>query len=108
MRQSNKRVVVILSLSDTVGTLKAKIQEQENIASERQRLIFQGRQLKDMNILSACGVNEGSLILLVSAPDIAPCLAGLWGAAGCYGLVCLFPIANRLTQFPCSGISMDK
>jgi hypothetical protein len=52
----------------TVKQFKEKISSSMNIPIERQRLIFQGRELRDTNLLSEFDVNGKTLHLVQRAP----------------------------------------
>ena len=63
-------IPVEVDLFDAVASVKAKIQENEGIPPDQQRLTFNEKQLEDDSTLSDYSVQEGStLLLLLSSPD---------------------------------------
>ena len=66
----------------TVDIIKAEIQKNEGIPPDQQRLIFEGKQLKDGIELSSQGVGSGSTLDLVLVSPGAAGAAGASGAAG--------------------------
>lgn len=60
-----KTITFELFDSDTIETVKAKIQDMEGIPRDQQQLVFAGEPLKDEHTLSGCNVqNEDTLILI--------------------------------------------
>ncbi|KAI9221927.1 polyubiquitin-B [Blastocladiella britannica] len=61
----NKKFTVYVELSDTIGAVKAKIQEVKGYEVDRQRLIFGGKMLEDGRTLSDYDILNGSIVSLV-------------------------------------------
>ena len=51
--------------SDTILSVKTKIEERENILTDRQRLVFHSRQLEDNQTLKDCDIKNESTLHLV-------------------------------------------
>jgi ubiquitin C len=54
-----------VKLSDSVADVKAKIQDQEGIPHEQQRLVFAGHEVSDCRTLASYNVGQGSSLFLV-------------------------------------------
>ena len=62
----NKTICVRVHAGDTVATLKAMIQNKEDIPPDRQRLCFRGSEMSDDERLDSYGVNQDSGVFLIS------------------------------------------
>ncbi|MCL2034934.1 MAG: hypothetical protein FWG94_09415 [Oscillospiraceae bacterium] len=58
--------------TDTIDSIKAKIQEKEGIPPERQRLFFEDIELKGDKTLSDYCINKESTLVLVVVPPPSP------------------------------------
>mmetsp|Transcript_44370 Transcript_44370/g.70255 ORF Transcript_44370/g.70255 Transcript_44370/m.70255 type:complete len:156 (+) Transcript_44370:75-542(+) len=62
---AGKTVTVEVEEGETIGDIKAKIQDKEGIPPKEQRLIFGGKQLDDRKTLQQYDIKEDSVINLV-------------------------------------------
>ena len=60
-----KTFIVDLEKTDTIETIKSKLQDNEGIPIGAQRLIFAEKQLEDHKTISDYNIRDGSTIYLV-------------------------------------------
>jgi ubiquitin len=65
---TGKPITIRVAPFDTIGVLKAKIQDKEGIPSDLQRILFNGRVLEDSHVISDWRIRHESTLLLVLRP----------------------------------------
>ena len=67
---TGKIIILVVEASDTIENVKIEIEYIEGIRSYQQRLIFAGKQLKNIHTLSECNVCKGSTLYLLESTKL--------------------------------------
>ena len=68
---TGKTITLEVEPSNTIHDVKAKIEEEEGIVPDEQRLVHFGAQAQDGMTLSGYNIQEGAIFYLVVRPALA-------------------------------------
>ncbi|XP_076260026.1 ubiquitin-like protein NEDD8 [Rhynchophorus ferrugineus] len=64
---TGKEYNIEIETTDTIETIKQKINEQESIPIDQQRLTFRGKPLKDSKTIDSYQLKNGNILHMVKA-----------------------------------------
>ena len=62
---TGKIISLKVKASDTIETVKIKIQHRVKIIPDQQQLLFAGKEVENMQTLTDCNIGKGSILYLV-------------------------------------------
>ncbi|KAD5803200.1 hypothetical protein E3N88_14560 [Mikania micrantha] len=72
IKTTGKIILLIVKGSDTIGSIKLKIQAQESIPFDEQELIFNGMVLEDINTIDSMQIKNSTLKLVRKSMGLMP------------------------------------
>ncbi|KAK3807120.1 MAG: hypothetical protein JOS17DRAFT_577314 [Linnemannia elongata] len=85
---------ITLSPTDTVLHLKERVAMAANSASDRIRLVFSGRVLKDTHSIQSCNLTHGNVVHMVRSPAATKTTPAMAAASAAVGMQTSIPFSS--------------
>lgn len=63
--QNGRTITLVLEPTDSIGVVKQKIEDNQGVAPNKQRLFYMGKELEDSKTLADYGIQKENMLILL-------------------------------------------